>query len=199
MFGAACVNNRCLFTCEEQAGICGQVRVQLRLHRRHGSASAPQNGFEWIISLVISAPSTPSSIAVAPTLALKAVCSSPGCGFPGPCCPPFLPCLSPPSSPFLCRPLNCSFHNFLHPAGALRNEKREDVDKNKHRECKIYPGLPPDSFSSLLVSAALHCVETAPPLAAAAHCQSRHFPPLKCPFCMSYWGKWSTLLSVHRV
>lgn len=171
--------------------------MQLRLHRRHRSTSAPQNGFQWIISLVISAPSTPSSITVAPTLALKAVCSSPGCKFPGPCCPPFPPSLLFPPLFFVVLSTVAFTTSFI--LLELSEIKRGDVDKNKHRECQIYPGLPPDSFSSLLVSAALHRVEMAPPLAAAAHCQSRHFPPLKCPFCMSYWGKWSTLLSVHLI
>lgn len=72
------------------------------------SASEPRNAFHWIIGSVISAPSTPSSVTVAPTLALKAVCSSPGCKFPGPRCPPFPPSLLLPPL-FLCRPLTTSF------------------------------------------------------------------------------------------
>lgn len=134
----------------------------------HRICSAPERGFQWIIGLIISA----STHRIHP---LQHYCV-PYTGFkahlfllrlqevPGPCCPPFPPSLLLfPSPSFLSsHSLNCSFHNFLHPAGALRNEKRGDVDKNKHRECKVYLCLPPDSFFSLLLVSAAFVLKWRP-------------------------------------
>lgn len=143
-------------------------------------------------------PPTPSSITVASTLVLKPVCSSSGCkSFQALVVPLFLHLCFPSS-----RALSCSFYDILHPAVALRNEKREGV------WTRANTGSVKSIFVCHLTCSFLHCwflqlllCGNGAPTGCYCRLPEQTFSPLplKCPFCMSSWKNSSVLLSTHII